>query len=88
MNLVEYVNVNLHVKKRTNRVLGVLKEKYGLRDKGQALDKFAEVYGDDLVEDEVKDEMVRDFIRSCDAHIKKHGNRRMTLEELRLLCGA
>ena len=79
---MEYVAVNLRVKKRTNRVLGVLKEKYGMRDKGEALDKFAELYGGELVEDEVKDEVVREIIRSAEAHIKKHGFRKMTLGEL------
>ncbi|MEK6924104.1 MAG: hypothetical protein AABW54_02610 [Candidatus Micrarchaeota archaeon] len=79
---MEYVTVNLRVGKRTNRVLGVMKERYGLRDKGAALDKFAELYGSELVEDEVKDELVRDIIRSCDKHVKKHGFRKMSLVEL------
>ena len=38
-----YVTVNLRVKGYTNRVLGVLKEMYGLNDKGKAMDKFAEL---------------------------------------------
>jgi len=83
-----YVTVNLRVKTRTNRVLGVLKEKYGLKDKGEALDKFSELYGDDLVEDEVKDKIVREVIRSCDNHIKKYGFKETSLDELRKITGA
>ena len=80
--------MNLKVKDYTNRVLGVLKEKYGLTDKGEALDKFAELYGGEFVDAEIKDEVVREVIRSCDAHIKKYGFRKASLEELRKVCGA
>ena len=37
----------------TNRVLGVIKEKFGLKDKSLALSKFAELYGEEFVEKEV-----------------------------------
>ncbi|OIO24610.1 hypothetical protein AUJ14_05755 [Candidatus Micrarchaeota archaeon CG1_02_55_22] len=79
------VNVNLKVKRYTNRVLGVVKEKYGLKDKSEALDKFAELYGGEFVDSEVGDELVRDIIRSTSAHVKKHGFRKMSLEELERL---
>ncbi|KKP82513.1 MAG: UvrABC system protein B [Candidatus Moranbacteria bacterium GW2011_GWF1_35_5] len=46
------VTMNVKVKDYTNRVLGVVKEKYGLKDKGEALDKFAEIFGDDYIEKE------------------------------------
>lgn len=81
------VNVNLKVSDYSSRVLGVIKEKFGLRDKGQALDKFAELYGDEFVDREVKDEVVRDVIRSTEAHIRKHGFKAMTVEELDRLSG-
>jgi hypothetical protein len=83
-----YVTVNLRVKGYTNRVLGVLKEMYGLNDKGKAMDKFAELYGGEFVEASVKDNLVRDIIRSCDAHVAKHGFRETKLEDLRKLCEA
>ncbi|MBI2530444.1 MAG: DUF2683 family protein [Candidatus Diapherotrites archaeon] len=82
--------MNLRAKDYTNRVLGVIKEKYGLRDKSEALDKFAELYGGDFVDEfidkEVKDEVVREVIESCDRHIKKYGFRSMSVEELDRLC--
>jgi hypothetical protein len=77
------VNVNLKVSNYTSRVLGVVKEKYGLKDKAQALDKFAELYGDEYVDREVKDEVIREVIESCERHIKKYGFRSRSVKELR-----
>lgn len=80
------LTMNIKVKDYTNRVLGVVKEKYGLRDKGDALDKFAEMYGEEFVEPEVKEEVIREVIESCDRHIKKYGFRKMSVKELDELC--
>ena len=80
------VAMNVKVKEYTSRVLGVVKEKYGLRDKGDALDKFAEMYGEEFVEPEVKEEVIREVIESCDRHIKKYGFRKMTVKELDKVC--
>ena len=81
------ISFRAQIDEYTNRVLGVIKEKFGLKDKSQALDKFAEMYGDDFVEREVKDEVVEEVIKSCEAHIKKWGHRKMSLKELDRLCG-
>jgi len=80
------LTMNIKVKDYTNRVLGVVKEKYGLRDKGDALDKFAEMYGEEFVEPEVREEVIREVIESCDRHIKKYGFRKMSIKELDRLC--
>ena len=53
------VNMNLKVNEYTSRVLGVIKEKYGLRDKAQALDKFAEMYGKKYISPEERREMIK-----------------------------
>ncbi len=79
------ITVNLKTNEYTNRVLGVVKEKYGLTDKGQALDKFAEIFGDEFVDREVKDEVIKEVIASCDAHIKKYGYKKTSLSELEKL---
>ena len=81
------VNVNLTVDDYTNRVLGVVKEKYGLRDKGEALVKIAHSYGHDLVEEEVSEDYMKKMIERCDSHIKKYGYRKMTDKELDKLFG-
>jgi len=82
----ETVTMNVKVRDYTSRVLGVVKEKYGLRDKGEALDKFAELYGDEYIGKEVREEAVKEMLESCDRHIKKYGFRKMGVAELDRLC--
>ncbi len=81
------VNMNVHVKPYTARVLGVIKEKYGLRNKDQAMDKFAEMYGEEFVEQEVKEEVIRGIIKSTEEHVKKHGLKPISDKELDRICG-
>lgn len=81
------IAMNLHVKKYTSRVLGVIKEKFDLKDKSEAMDKFVELYGEEFIDREVKDEVILEVIKSCEQHTKKYPNRRMSDEELKELCG-
>jgi len=76
------ITMNLKVNEYTSRVLGVVKEKYGLRDKAQALDRFAEMFGDDFVDREVREEVVREVIEGTERHFKKYGLRSRTMEEI------
>ena len=76
------VTMNVKVKDYTNRVVGVVKEKYGLKDKAEALDKFADLYGEDFVDKEVRDDVIKEVIASCARHFKKYGYNGMTLKEL------
>jgi hypothetical protein len=80
------VTMNLKAEEYTNRVLGVVKEKYGLNDKSQALNKFVDMFGDEFVEHEVREEVIKEVIASCDRHIKKYGFKSMTTKELDDLC--
>ncbi len=79
------VAVNFRIKHYTNQVLGVVKEKYALRDKAEALDKFTEIYGTEFVEPEVKEEFVKDVIESCNRHIKRYGYKSMNKKEFKEL---
>ncbi len=79
------VAVNFRVRQYTNQVLGVIKEKYALRDKAEALDKFVEIYGTEFVEPEVKEEFVKEVIESCNKHIKKYGYRTMDKKKFKEL---
>jgi dephospho-CoA kinase len=81
------VNIRAEVSDYASRVLGVVKEKYGLKDKSEAVNKFVEMFGEEFVEQEMKDEALRELIKTCDEHFKKHGNRKMSLKELDKLCG-
>lgn len=81
------VTMNVKIKDYTSRVLGVVKEKYGLRDKGEALDKFAEICGEDFVEPEVKESYLKKLDEIEKDYFKKYGNNhRTTVEELDRLC--
>ena len=70
----------------TNRVLSVIKAKYGLKDKSAAINKFAEMYGEEIVEKEANEEYTKKIIETTNRHLEKHKNRRMSFEELNKLC--
>ena len=44
------VSARVELDEYTNRVLGVIKMKYGLKDKSEALNKFIELYGDEVID--------------------------------------
>lgn len=80
--------MSINVNEYTNKVLGVIKEKFGLKDKAQALDKFAEMYGEEFVDREVRDEVIEEMIKSSREWEKRYKfKRKMTLKELDKLCG-
>lgn len=56
------VNVNLKISNYSNRVLGVVKEKYGYKDKSQALNRILDIYGDEFVDKETKEEIILEVI--------------------------
>ncbi len=72
----------------TNKVLNVIKARFGFKDKSEALNKFAQLYGDEIVEKEAKDEYIKKLIQIEDKHLKKYNKRKMTLQELDRLCEA
>jgi len=80
------INLRAKISEYANRVLGVIKEKYGLKDKSEAINKFAEMYGQDFIEPEMKEKSVKELIHACEVHLKKHKNRKMSLKELDKLC--
>ena len=84
---MDQVAFRANIDEYTSRVLGVIKEKYGLKDKGEALNKFAEMYGEDFVEKEVKEEFITEVMDSISEHNKKHKGRKMTLKELDKMTG-
>ena len=70
-----------------NQVLNVVKAKFNLNDKSEALNKLAEIYGDEFVDKEANEEYTKKIIDICDRHMEKYPKRRMTLKELDKLCG-
>lgn len=90
---IEYTRGNKMVSARiklsdyANRVLNVVKAKFGLTDKSEAINKFVEMYGDELVEKDANEEYVKKLLDIDERHVKKYGKRKMTLKELDALCG-
>ena len=81
------ISARVELKDYANKVLGIIKIKYGLKDKSEALNKFIELYGDDVLEKEATEEYVKKIIIISNNHFKKHGYKKMGLQELDKLCG-
>ena len=48
------VQAIINIKENTNRILNILKAKYGLKDKSQAIDIMAQQYEQEILEPELK----------------------------------
>jgi hypothetical protein len=71
----------------TMRVLDVIKGKHGLKNRSEALSKFAEEYGDKYVEPKVDEKILKELDKTYEGHIKKHGHKAMSERELDNLLG-
>jgi len=76
------VDARVSLNKYANRVLTVVKAKYDLKDKSEALNKFVEMYGENEVEPEVKESYVKKLLKIEKEHFKKYGYRKMSAKEL------
>ena len=70
----------------TNKVLNVVKAKYGLKDKSSAINKMADLFGDEIVEREAGSAYMKELDRLYEDHVKRHGRRSMSIGELDRLC--
>ena len=71
----------------SNRVLNVIKAKFGLRTKSEAIDKLAEIFGEEFAEKEASEEYAKKILKLEENHSKKYGKRKMNVKELDELCG-
>ena len=84
----ETISARVELNDYANRVLGIIKIKFGLKDKSEALNKFIELYGEDIMEKEATEEYAKKVIEISKNHLKKYGNKKMTLADLDCLCEA
>jgi len=56
--MVYMVQAIINIDERTNRVLNIIKAKYGLKDKSAAIIKMAEEYEEEILEPELKPEYI------------------------------
>ena len=80
------ISARVELAEYTNRVLGIIKIKFGLKDKSEALNKFIELYGGEIMEKEASEEYTKKVIHLVKSHSEKYGNKKMTLQELDRLC--
>ena len=69
------VDARVSLKKYSNTVLTVVKAKYDLKDKSQALNKFIEIYGSNEVEPRVKESYVKKLLKIEDDYFKENKNK-------------
>ncbi|MFA5856851.1 MAG: antitoxin [Candidatus Pacearchaeota archaeon] len=81
------ISARVELGEYANKVLGIIKIKYGLNDKSEAINKFIELYGDDILELEATEEYSKKIVELSKKHFQKKGLKEMSIEELDKLCG-
>jgi len=76
------ISARVELNDYTNKVINMIKIKFGLKDKSEALNKFIDLYGGEVVEKEASDEYIMKVIDIADRHFKKYGHRKMSMKEL------
>lgn len=71
----------------TARVLDVIKGKFGLKNRSEALKKLALEAGNEYIELAPNEMVLKELDAIYEGHKKKHGKRTMTDKELRKLLG-
>ena len=82
------ISARIELNEYANKVINMVKIKFGLKDKSEALNKFIELYGEDVIENEASEEYSKKIIEIANNHFKKYSHRKMTLQELNKLCEA
>lgn len=49
----------VHISERANRILNIIKAKYGLRDKSEAINVMAKEYEEEVLEPELRPEWIK-----------------------------
>jgi hypothetical protein len=73
------VQALINVSEKTNRLLNILKAKYGLKDKSEAIDLMAELYEKELLEPELRPE----YIKKAEGIMKEKAIQVGSVSELR-----
>ena len=53
------VQAIINIEDHTNRILNIVKAKFGLKDKSEAIDLMAEQYGEEILEPELRPEYIK-----------------------------
>lgn len=77
----------LVLNEHTTRVLDVVKGKFGLKNRSEALNKFVKEEGDKYIEPKVDEFVLNELDAIYNEHKKNYPNRRMTTKEVDVLLG-
>ncbi|WP_230627980.1 DUF2683 family protein [Methanosarcina barkeri] len=77
--MVYMVQAIINIDDNTNRILNIIKAKYGLKDKSAAINKMAEEYEEVILEPELKPEYIEKLRRIQKQEVLEVG----TVENLR-----
>jgi len=80
------ISARVEINEYANRVLAIIKAKFSLKDKSEAINKFIELYGEEVAEKQANDEYVKKIINITNNHLEKYKNKKMSLNELDRLC--
>jgi len=80
------VHARVELDDQANKVLNVIKAKYDLKDKSAAINKMADMFGNEFIDVEATPQYMEELDRLYEDHIKKYGQGKMSLEELDALC--
>ena len=81
------VHARISLNEYANKVINVIKAKFDLRDKSEAINKFIELFGDEVIEKEANDAYIKNILETEKRHLKKYSHRKMTIKELDEICG-
>lgn len=76
------VKAIINIEDQTNRVLNIIKAKFGLKDKSEAIDTMAKQYQDFILEPELRPEYIkkaRKIMKNKKVHIGNTNNLRKKL---------
>ena len=71
----------------TVRVLDVVKGKFGLKNRNEALKKLVDEHGPAYAEMRIDEQILQELDRTVADHAKKHKLRKMTEQQLDILLG-
>ena len=80
------ISARVEINEYANKVLAIIKAKFSLKDKSEAINKFIELYGEEIAEKQANDEYIKKIIDITNNHLKKYKNKDMSLNELDELC--
>ena len=61
----------VNISDKANRVLNIVKAKYGLKDKSSAIEKIADEYEQEILEPELKPEFIESVKKAQNGKFKK-----------------